>query len=181
MQPLRSLDDEDEVGISELYRQHASALLPHLRANLKSREDAEDLLLEVFIAALERDSLRTLSQEEQRSWLWRVARNKLVDHYRRRARQQNLPLEVASDMVSPDGEFIPEWTMLRNEEQHDLITAIEGLPSLQKEVLLLRYVEGLRSPEIARMLGKRDTAVRMILSRTLNLLRQTFEKRLGGK
>ena len=181
MQPLRYLDDAGDAAISELYRQHAPALLTHLRVNMKSVEDAEDLLLDVFVAALERQSLRALSLEEQRSWLWRVARNKLVDYYRRSARRQHLPLEDASETIYQDGELVPEWAALRNEEHSNLRAAIESLPPLQKEVLLLRFVDGLRSPEIARILGKRDAAIRMILWRTLNLLRETFGKGLGEK
>ena len=179
MQPSRSLDKEENGALSDLYRQHAPALLTHLRVNMQSVEDAEDVLLDVFVAALERDALRALSPEEQRRWLWRVARNKLVDHYRRHARRQHLPLEDADETTCEDGELMPEWVALRNEEHRNLAVAIEGLRPLQREVLLLRFVDGLRAPEIARMLGKRDAAVRVLLSRTLNLLRKNFEKRLG--
>lgn len=178
MQPLHSLNGED-VALSELYHRHAPALLTHLRVNMDSREDAEDLLLDVFVAALERGALRALPVEEQRLWLWRVARNKLVDYYRKHARRQHLPLEDASETFYEEGELVPEWAALRNEEHRSLLAAIEDLPPTQKEVLLLRFVDGLRAQEIARILGKRDTAVRMILSRALNLLRKTFEKRLG--
>lgn len=176
MQPVRFLDDTGDTAFSELYRQHASALLTHLRIHAKSVQDAEDLLLDVFVAALERGSFQTLSLEEQRFWLWRVARNKLVDYYRKHSLRQHLSLEDASETGGEEGEFAPEWAALHHEEQRNLRAAIESLPPLQKEVLLLRYVNGLRSPEIARLLGKRDTAVRMILSRTLNLLREIFEK-----
>jgi RNA polymerase sigma-70 factor, ECF subfamily len=181
MQPSRYRDTVDDTPFSDFYRQHAPALLTHLRINMPSLEDAEDVLLEVFIAALERNALSALSHEEQRFWLWRVARNKLVDHYRKQARRQHLPLEDADEIVYQDGELVPEWAALRNEEQRDLRAAIEDLPPLQKEVLLLRFVDGLRAPEIARLLGKRDAAIRMILSRTLNLLRKTFEKRPGQR
>lgn len=179
MRLLRSLDDVNSTMISELYRQHASALLTHLRINTRSIEDAEDLLLDVFIAAMERQSLQTLPLEQQRFWLWRVTHNKLIDYYRKHARHQQLPLEELSETAYQDGEFEPEWTALRNEEYQHLRAALENLPPLQKEVILLRFVDGLKAPEIASILGKRDAAVRMILSRTLNLLRKKFEKRLG--
>lgn len=179
MQPLRSLDEVNDATFTHLYRTHAPALLTHLRINAPSLEDAEDLLLEVFLAALERNSLSALSPEEQRFWLWRVARNKLVDHYRKHGRRLHLPLEDAEQLIYQDGEQMPEWVALRNEERRDLRVAIEGLPPLQREILLLRFVDGLRAPEIARLMGKRDAAIRMMLSRTLNLLRKTFKKRLG--
>lgn len=178
MQPLRSLDSGENEALSDLYRQHAPALLTHLRVNMQSIEDAEDLLLDVFLAALERDNLRALAPEEQRRWLWRVARNKLVDHYRKHSRRQHLPLEDAEEATYEDDELGPERVALRHEEHHNLSAAIENLPPSHKEILLLRFVDGLHAPEIARLLGKRDTAVRMQLSRTLNLLRQNFGKLL---
>jgi len=178
MQPLRSLDRGENEALSDLYRRHAPTLLTHLRANMQSIEDAEDLLLDVFLAALERDALRALAQEEQRRWLWRVARNKLVDYYRRNTRRQHLPLGDVEEMTYEDDELGPEQVVLRNEAQRNLSAAIELLPSLQKEILLLRFVDGLHAPEIARLLGKRDAAVRVQLSRTLNLLRKNFGKLL---
>lgn len=179
MRLFPSLSSGGDPALPDLYGQHAAALLTHLRANVNSKEDAEDLLLDVFIAALERDSLQGLSTEEQRLWLWRVARNKLVDYYRRQVRRQHLPLEEASEMLDQNNEHAPEWAALHNEKHRGLLEAIEELPPLQKEVILLRFVNELRSPEIARILGKRDTTIRMILSRALNKLRTTIEKRLG--
>jgi RNA polymerase sigma factor (sigma-70 family) len=179
MQPLHSVDTGEDAVISELYQQHAPALLTHLRANMPSAQDAEDLLLDVFVAALERQSLRALSMEEQRYWLWRVARNKLVDYYRKRSRRQHVPLEDVSETAFEDDELAPELSALRNEEHRDLRAAIKRLPALQQEILLLRFVNGLRSPEIASILKKQETAVRMILSRTLNKLRDSYQKRQG--
>lgn len=178
MQPLRSLDRGENEALSDLYRRYAPALLTHLRANMQSIEDAEDLLLDVFLAALERDALRALAQEEQRRWLWRVTRNKLVDYYRKHTRRQHIPLGDTEEATYEDDELGPERVVLRNEEQRNLSAAIELLPSLQKEILLLRFVDGLHAPEIARLLGKRDAAVRVQLSRTLNLLRKNFGKLL---
>lgn len=174
MRPVRFLNNANSSNLAELYRQHAPALLTHLRLNTASVEDAEDLLLDVFVAALEREALSSLPLEEQRFWLWKVARNKLVDYYRRRAKRQHFTLEEVSDNVYQDEEQAPEWLALQGEEHRDLQAIIERLPPLQKEILLLRFVNGMRSPEIARILGKRDTTVRMILSRTLNILRKAL-------
>jgi DNA-directed RNA polymerase specialized sigma24 family protein len=68
----------------ELYQEHASAILAYLRLRTATREEAGDLLLDVFLAALEHGNLlqeRTI--ETQRAWLRSVAAHKLADHYRR--------------------------------------------------------------------------------------------------
>lgn len=178
MQPSRYRDYLDNAALADLYQQHAPALLMHLQINMGSIEDAEDLLLYVFVAALEWESLPMLSRDEQRAWLWRVARNKLVDYYRKHARRQHLPLENVSETIYEDEELAPEWAVLRNEEHRDLRTAIEHLPPQYREVLLLRFVNGLRSPEIARLLGKQDAAVRMLLS-YIESIAQVLQETLG--
>jgi RNA polymerase sigma factor (sigma-70 family) len=174
MRPVRFLNDADSSALAELYQQHAPALLTHLRLNVASMEDAEDLLLDIFVAALERDALRGLPLSGQHFWLWKVARNKLVDYYRRRSVRHHFPLEEIVETVYADDALAPDWMVLRDEEQRALLDAVEKLPPLQKEVLLLRFVNGMRAPEIARILGKRDAAIRMILSRTLSLLRKAL-------
>lgn len=181
MRPFLSLRNGEDQVLADLYARHAGVLLTHLRANVRAKEDAEDLLLDVFVAALERDSLRGLSAEEQRFWLWRVTRNKLVDYYRRQARRQHLTLEEVSERLDEDAEHTPELTVLHHEEHRRLLEALEALPPLQKEVILLRFVNDLRIPEIAHILGKRETAIRMILFRALNKLRIIFEKWRGKR
>lgn len=179
MQPFYDADNMEDATFSDLYRQHAPALLTHLRANTSSLEDAEDLLLDVFVAALEHTALRSFTVEAQRAWLWRVTRNKLVDHYRKSVYRQHVSLEDVSETTYEDDACAPEQTVLRNEEHQNLRVAIKGLPPMQQEILFLRFGNGLRSPEIACILQKRDTAVRMILSRSLNLLRDLYKKSQG--
>lgn len=179
MQPVQLLNDADNAALAELFERYAPALLTHLRLNVQSAEDAEDLLLDIFSAALERDSLRGLSLEEQRFWLWRVARNKLVDYYRRRSVRRHVRLADFAESIYQDDELAPEWLALRGEEYRDVLEEIKKLPRQQQEVLLLRFAYGLRTLDIARILGKQNSAIRSTLSRTLNRLRKTFEKRLG--
>ncbi len=79
--------------IAHLYQRSAPELLQYIRRHVPTQEDAEDVLLEVFIAALEKPDLSTMSQQEQLAWLRRVAHNKFVDFYRRSTRQTSIPLQ----------------------------------------------------------------------------------------
>src|SRR5579884_3264844 len=95
---------EDNALFTKLYQQHAPVLLTHLIINLPSRMDAEDVLTDVFVTAMEQQALlSTLSFEGQRLWLWRVARNKRIDYYRRAARRPAVTLdEVAETLFEED-------------------------------------------------------------------------------
>lgn len=159
------------------YQRHAPGIFAYLCRHTTSREDAEDLLLEVFLAALEHGKFAALGEKEQQSWLWAVARNKVVDHYRRSTRHPSVPLIQAAESVFENEELAPEQVALRNEEYAHLHARLKELPALQQEVLRLRFGNNLRCAEIAAILEKSEGSVRMLLSRTLKLLRTIYEKR----
>ena len=73
----------DEPPATNLYQRYAPGIFAYLRRQNLSREDAEDILLEVFLAASERNQLAGLAAAEQLAWLRQVTRHKLADHFRR--------------------------------------------------------------------------------------------------
>jgi len=165
----------DKAYLTAIYQQYAPALFAYLYRHADSLEDTEDLLLDVFQAALEREGFECLSAKEQEAWLWCVARNKMVDHHRRRVRRQGIPLDlVPEDVYEPDRET-PEVILLRREKYERLYASLRRLPAVQQEIVHLRFALGLRSAEIATVLHKSEGAVRVMLARTLKLLRKIYE------
>ncbi len=167
----------EESPAAILFHRHAPAIFAFLCQRTPSQEDAEDLLLEVFIAALEQSRFAELSEGEQQKWLWRVARNKAIDHYRRSTHRPALVLADFADTLYSDEELSPEQATLRQEEFTQLRTMLERLPAAQQEALQLRFGDNLRAAEIASAMGRREGAVRMLLSRALNLLRTIYEQK----
>ncbi|MEO7019960.1 MAG: RNA polymerase sigma factor [Ktedonobacteraceae bacterium] len=165
---------------ARLYELHAPALFAHLRQKAASREDAEDILVEIFVAAVESSDLNRLSEKEQAAWLWRVARNKVVDAYRRLQLRQGLDLDLFADTLYADDEHAPEQVSLQREEYTRLHSHLEKLSPIQRQAVHLRFANGLRCSEIAAILGKREGTIRVMLSRTLNFLRGIYEKDQGG-
>jgi RNA polymerase sigma factor (sigma-70 family) len=181
MQPQTELTDCDDTALADLYQRHVYALLNFIRRYVQTREDAEDVLLEVFMAALERHALVSLSDGEQLAWLRRVAHHKCVDVYRHAQRHPAVSLEGIADSLYADEEQSPEQVVLHTEEHALLRSHLANLSEQQQAVLYLRFGHGLRTPEIAMRLNKGESAVRMLLSRTLNLLRGIYEKREKGE
>ena len=99
-----------------LYDRYASSIFAYARLHTNSWEDAEDLTLEVFLAALEHDNLSWLADVQQLVWLRRVAHNKLVDHYRRSPRLPMVPLEQVIETVRTEETLAPEQLVLRGED-----------------------------------------------------------------
>lgn len=157
-----------------LYERYGASIFAYVRLHALSREDAEDLTVEVFTAALERANLSRLSDKEQLTWLRKVAHNKLVDTYRHAYRHPSVALEKVAETMYEDERLSPEYLTLRREEYRHLHHIISTLPALQQQILQLRYGHGLRFADIAILLNKREEAVRKLLSRTLSYLRTIY-------
>src|SRR6266566_4225139 len=152
-----------EQEIELLYRKYAPGLLTYVRMRITSEEDAEDLVVEVFVAALQNAKFAALSEKEKQSWLWRVTRNKVIDTYRRAKTRQNVTLEHVADVLF--------------EDYMDLYAHLQILPPLQQQILRMRFGQDLSCSEIATALGKQENVVRVTLSRSLNLLRKIYQRR----
>ncbi|GHO52067.1 RNA polymerase sigma factor [Ktedonobacter robiniae] len=166
---------------AQLYRECAPKLLAYLRRHAPTQEDAEDLLLEVFLAALEHEArLAKMDEDERRAWLGTVTRNRVIDFHRRTRRHPVHRLEKAEETLGSRWEQ-PEQLILRHETYANLHGSIQNLSTIQQEVLQLRFTLGLRCTDIAKILHKREGAVRTMLSRTLNALRDLYKQKDGGR
>jgi RNA polymerase sigma-70 factor (ECF subfamily) len=124
--------------------------------------DAEDLVQDVFMAALRRlHELRTPAAF--RGWLAAIARHRAVDYFRDNRERQRLGESADCGRGPGDAAFA-------------ILDAIRGLPEAYRETLILRLVEGMTGPEIARQTGLTPDSVRVNLCRGMKLLREL----LGG-
>ncbi len=161
-------------GDTTFYDRYAHTILAYVQLHISSREDAEDVMLEVFMAAFEHHNLAGLAEQEQLLWLRRVARNKLANIYRHLQRHPSIALDNVAESLYDDEGRSPESIILRQERYRQLHIAINSLSLLQQQLLQLRFGYGLRFAEIAILLDKREAALRKLLSRTLTSLRATY-------
>lgn len=161
-----------------LYDRLGATIFTYLLSQVQNEQDAQDLLLEVFLAALGNELLSSLPVQGQLSWLRRVARNKVVDRYRHVTLLTLLPIEQAMETI--DDALTPEQHAEQQEKFTYLYQAVAHLPSPQQELLRLRYCDGLRFYEIATMLEKPEGTVRKLMVRTLRQLRLIYDRLEGG-
>jgi len=156
----RGTPDADEADLAtEIYQRHAWAVLLYLRRYSVSKEDAEDLLLEVFLCAVKKQVSLTLPEEEQRAWLLHVARNQVANYYRWRSRHPSVPLDdPIIEQLAAASEQSPEQVALRQEDHRLLHTHFANLPEQYQTVLWLRFAYGLRSKAIGQQLLKWTSA-----------------------
>ncbi len=146
-------------------------LAPRVHAYLRSRGAAEpdDLTSEVFLAVFPRLPGLTGGAAGLRTLVFSVAHARLVDDYRRRARQQpTLPLERAQDVAATGSVEQDVLSALGTQRVHDLLSL---LPEDQRDVLLLRLVADLTVEQVAQAIGRSAGAVKQLQRRGLVTLR----------
>lgn len=160
---------------ADLYQRYAPVLLAYAHKQAASREDAEDIVVEVFLSVLQNPRFPAFDEKKQEVWLWTLTRNKLIDRYRRSLKRSHTPIEWLSETLYEDEREDPEQISLKREEYAQLYRAVRELPELQQEVLRLRFGHGLKFSEMSPVLEKSEPAIRMVLARALQRLRRLYK------
>ncbi len=160
--------DPDAFG--ELYQRHMDAIYRYVYFRVGEANDAEDLTEQVFLKAWE-----ALPDYKQRghpftSWLYRIAHNAVVDHHRRRRPMVSTPILENREWKSDNPGTLDQ--IIEAEEAETLAAAVAKLPEDQQQVIILRFVEGLKHTDVARIIEKSEGACRVIQHRALNALHQ---------
>lgn len=156
----------DPRAFEELYERHFPRVLRFLALRTPSREVAEDLAAQTFLNALEHiRSYRAGSNVT--AWIFRIARNLLIDTYRVSGRTTRLD----EDLPLPYDAGIRDRTE-RVLQQEALAACMDRLSPVERDVLTLRVGSELSHAEIAATLGKTETAVKVAYSRAVRRLRE---------
>ena len=150
---------DQETLIEQVYQTYGLSLYRFCLLQMKNPADAEDILQEVFCKRLYQAPAFS-SPDHERRWLFRVALNQCRDAWKRSSRSE-LPLETASDAVTP--------------EELGLLEQVSELPEKERTVLHLHYWEGYALREIAALLGVTVPTVKMRLKRGRDALRKRWE------
>ena len=164
----------EAAAFGALYDRYVEAVYRYVFYRVRETAEAEDVTSEVFMKAL-RAMPRYETRQPFLAWLYRIARNAVIDRARRRRTQ--VSFEDALAHPNADRILDPDATLFRQVDAETLRGAIRQLTPLQQEVIVLRYVEGLDTRAIARIVGKREGTVRGIEFRALGALRQLVPSR----
>ncbi|MBI2855559.1 MAG: sigma-70 family RNA polymerase sigma factor [Chloroflexi bacterium] len=169
VQRARKLDSEAWV---EIYQRHFPSIYAYLLRRTGDPAVSEDLASSVFLGALERIGSFNYRGVPLVAWLFRIAHNQLVDHWRRSEHLSNSPLpeQQSNPGSSPQEEL--ELSLLRQ----DLQRALAKVTEEQRQVLLLRFIHGLGIKEIAYTLNKPQGAVKALQHRGLASLRRILSR-----
>jgi RNA polymerase sigma-70 factor (ECF subfamily) len=161
----------DRAAFGALYRRYLDRVYGYAFYLLGDHHDAEDVTERTFLAALGAiDSFRD-EGASFRAWLFRIAHNQLVNALRARGRHRSTSLDAVPEAADGD----PELLAGRAEEWRRLRRALERLSDDRRQVIVLRFVDGLSAREIGAVLGRSPGAVRVLQHRALRQVAELLE------
>jgi RNA polymerase sigma-70 factor (ECF subfamily) len=161
---VRSAQGGDRAAFGTLYGRFSGYVYAILLSQLP-RQEASDLVQDVFVTALER--LRALREPAAfPGWIAAIARHRAADSYRVRPGDR-----MTTELGDYEGHTASPHVLA---EASQVLTVIQGLPEAYRETLVLRLVQGLTGPEIAQVTGLTPDSVRVNLHRGFKLLRETL-------
>jgi RNA polymerase sigma-70 factor (ECF subfamily) len=169
MQLLAAALQFDEVALSELYDRYEAKIYNYIYRRCGEQALAEDLTAQVFLKMLESIRDNKSWHSSFSGWLYRIAHNLVIDHYRRRDRQPSVNIDDAPPTASDLED--PVETAQMNIDAERLRAAIGRLTDEQSEVVSLRFLEGYSIAEVAAMVGRSEGAIKALQYRAVAALR----------
>ena len=177
-QRVRALVERAQAGdrdaLEELYLIHFDRIYSYLHVSVGNRHDAEDLTTQTFVKMLESINRFRWQSAPFSAWLFRIAHNLAMDHFRANRRwqpEEEVPEPAADDSTSAEEgafEAIGRKSMLE---------LIDELSGEQQQVLTLKFVFNFSNGEAATILGKTEGAIKSLQHRALASLQKQLDRR----
>lgn len=162
----------DPEALAELYDRYAPKMYAYIYRRVSDAALAEDLTGDLFLRVLHSIRNEQAWRESFSAWLYRIAHNLVVDHYRRQPAEPAQPVDESLEAVDADPVATTEKALASERIQ----VAIRRLTPDQQEVLALRFGEGLTAAEAGQIMGKSTGAVEALQHRALASLRRILER-----
>ena len=168
--------DGNSEAFGQLYDAYMERIYRFVYFRVEDQQTAEDITSQVFLKAWSNLDRFQFSRTPYLAWLYTIAHNAVIDHYRTRK------VTTALDDVQlsqPDHSEVVENEIDLTAEMRSVKTALRALTDDQQKVLTLKFIEGMSNNEIARHLGKREGAIRALQMRGLQALAKQLEEKMA--
>ena len=166
----------DEMALGELYDRYEAKIFNYIYRRTGDEALAEDFTAQVFLKMLESIRDQKAWHSSFSGWLYRIAHNLVIDHYRRKGRQGTVDIDEAAPTASEEHD--PEVTVEQTLDAERLRAAIRRLTDEQAEVVSLRFLEGYSISEVAAMMNRTEGAIKALQYRAVASLRTLLYEQL---
>ena len=169
---VRKAKSGNAEAFGELYDAYVERVYRYIYFRVTDDQTTEDITSQVFLKAWEHLDRYKPGGSPFIAWLYTIARNAVIDHYR--TRKQTVPLEDIG-ALAVEGEALDD-RMERLFDLRALRASLQQLTEEQQQVLQLKFMARLTTEEVARLMGKREGAIRALQMRALQTLAKYMEK-----
>ncbi len=163
----------DRDALEELYLIHFDRIYAYLHVSVGNRHDAEDLTTQTFVRMLESIGKFRWQSAPFSAWLFRIAHNLAMDHFRATKRIQ---LEETPPEPDPDEHTSAEHDAFASIGRKSMLELINDLSPEQQQVLTLKFVFNFANAEAGTILGKTEGAIKSLQHRALGTLQKQLER-----
>ncbi len=163
MDPTIRTHHQLEEEFDELF----SKIFKYLRIRISSDQDAEDITADVFAKAWKRAHAYDAEQGTLTMWLFGIARHEAATYWKSRSVKQ-VDYDAVESILHDDGRGVA-----RRNDEIDLARIMHGLSEEQRVLTVRHYLDGISHAEIARSVGRSESAVRKIVSRAIRAVKDT--------
>ena len=164
--------DADRPPFEDLYRDYLGRIYAFVRAQVGSSSDAEDITAQVFMNAYQAYARFEARNATPSAWLFRIARNATLDHFRAQGRRDRLRRTIEHQPVAEDD---PAGQAEERIQYRALLVRVAQLPERQREAISLRH-SGLSFDEVGKLIGCSEDAAKMLYHRALKALKEAVQK-----
>ena len=173
----------ETAAFEELVERHQRLVVGTVARMLGNNSDVEDIAQQVFVRVW-KSARRYVPRAKFTTWLLKITRNLVFNELRRRSRHAQLPLQVESEdeerPIRDERAVAPDASLLEQELQRAIETAIAQLPETQRMALVLRRYDELSYEQIADVLDQSVPAVKSLLFRARTELRDHLSRYLAN-
>lgn len=165
----------DREAIAEIYDRCQSSVFTYIYYRVSDQECAEDLAGEVFVRMIEKLPGYIYSDRPVLAWLYTIAHNLVIDHYR--TNNRNAPLSLQDSLTAnPQEDGHPAYKTEERLIQECLARVMQLLTEEQRQVIQLKFMEDREIAEVASILGRNERAIRSLQHRALGALQRAMEQ-----
>jgi RNA polymerase sigma-70 factor, ECF subfamily len=164
----------DRDALEELYLIHFDRIYSYLHVSVGNRHDAEDLTTQTFLKMLEKIGTFRWRSAPFSAWLFRIAHNLAMDHFRARRRwqpEEDVPEQPGSEEPSAEREA------MQSIGRQSMMELIERLSPEQQQVLTLKFVFNFPNADVAKILDKTEGAIKSLQHRALASLQKQISQK----
>ncbi|MBN1298795.1 MAG: RNA polymerase sigma factor [Actinobacteria bacterium] len=184
----------DNAYYEKIYRYFFQKIYRFVLLNISDIQAAEEIAVDVFFKVYRYMAKANLSSASFKPWMYKIARNLIIDYYRKEAKNnksqsleqylEDRQSDDIEDVKKIDRSFIesnsaenfPDGTVESEFTNEKLLKGLQSLPDIQKQVIILRFIEGLDYKSIGLIINKNEISVRAIKFRAILRLKELLVK-----